>query len=711
MADDNTMSGGSQFGGRYNAPSTFLGSNTSSAPSRSSRGSAGSDGDGAGTGGGGTDGKGDAAQDTPGGEGDARSPDGGSEDSKGWSAGGSGGSSGGTSDGKHKSDYDWSKLKKASVTTLSDRWKGIVDVNDRVESIDWGKATDIVRKRSFVNDLGYATWSREQPSGSESGIEWGMYNEDSIRYAVLQMLSWYDPYKVGGRSVLKTNQGGLSNKEVDTNQDMMWPMLTSAVKSELETYFKNKWPNRHETNTVRWDTDWVRSGSVNVSYLGHLYQDPEAEHNYKNLEEGEAFQSRDVKTGMYVHWTGILPVAEPEYLSQLQGRKSSDNEILWDEWRSPSENHWVSGISDINQYYWGKEVKVFDNGASRLGRVNRREQFKTKQDNWVFFKYLDGPGRWHIPWDYERVREPAKATIRNEDGAEMTDFTGWWFWSEKGGGDGQNVGGCAWGNLFYGAQLDYINPGGTVQNPKVPWFKISKFLFMVEADAFNLRGYLSDGATSDTIKVSGKPAIRPAHETAPSPLPQMRDDPAKWDGEDLAQMLPFSARYKSLSLGKWHLVSKNIKDEWFTASSGQAASSLNTQVTEATDASTRDQLVLLSISSCSGTWDEFDEKFALRNGSKPSESKINMQIYSPYDGFGGHSDVKKGDAIYLEPETRQDVGNPRIRDVWNSPHDYFVLGPYGAEWVGPADEKMYFCASKKELTMAGGGVDNRSKHY
>ena len=691
MADDNTMSGGSQFAGRHNSPGTFLGAPIPSTPSRSSRGSAGDSGD--------SDG------DSLG----ARSPDGGSSDSKGWSAGASGGSSGGTSDGKHKSDYDWSKLKKASVTTLSDRWKGIVDVNERVELIDWGKATDIVRKRSFVNDLGYATWSREQPNGSTPNIEWGMYNEDSIRYAVLQMLSWYDPYKVGGRSVLKTNQGGLSNKEVDTNQDMMWPMLTGAVKSELENYFKNKWASGNEANTVRWDADWVRSGSVNPFYLGGLYKNPEADGGYKNKEGGETSQSADVKTGMYVHWTGILPVAEPGYLSQLPGRTSSDNEILWDEWRSPSENHWAGGISDINQYYWGKSVKVYDNGASRLLRVNRREQFKKKQDNWVFFKYLDGPGRWHMPWDYERVREPAKATIRNEDGADMTKFTGWWFWSEKGGGDGQNIGGCAWGNLFYGAQLKYVNPGGTTQNPKEPWFSISQFQFMVEADAFNLRGYLSDGATSDTIKVSGKPAIRPAHETTPSRLPQMSDDPAKWDG--LGQTLPFSSRYNSLSLGKWHLVTNDIKDEWFTASSGQAATSLDTQVTEATDASTRDQLVLLSISSVHGTWDEFDEKFALRNGSKPSESKINMQIYSPYDGFGGHSDVKKGDAIYLEPETRQDVGNPRIRDVWNTPHDYFVLGPYGAEWVGPTDEKMYFCASKKELTMSGSAVDNRSKHY
>ena len=64
MADDNTMSGGSQFGGRYNAPSTFLGSSTSSAPSRSSRGSAGDSGD-----------SGDSLG--------ARSPDGGSSDSKG----------------------------------------------------------------------------------------------------------------------------------------------------------------------------------------------------------------------------------------------------------------------------------------------------------------------------------------------------------------------------------------------------------------------------------------------------------------------------------------------------------------------------------------------------------------------------------------------------------------------------------------------------
>ena len=180
MADDNTMSGGSQFGGRYNAPSTFLGSSTSSAPSRSSRGSAGSDGDGAGTGGGGTDGKGDAVQDTPGGEGDARSPDGGSSDSKGWSAGSKSSESGASKKHNNK-DYDWSYVKKAKLTTLSPMWdkdKGILDATTGIPTYDWSAFTTLVRQSSGAIDMGFGTYDKEQENGSGKGIEWGAYNTD-----------------------------------------------------------------------------------------------------------------------------------------------------------------------------------------------------------------------------------------------------------------------------------------------------------------------------------------------------------------------------------------------------------------------------------------------------------------------------------------------------------------------------------------------------
>ena len=85
---------------------------------------------------------------------------------------------------------------------------------------------------------------------------------------------------------------------------------------------------------------------------------------------------------------------------------------------------------------------------------------------------------------------------------------------------------------------------------------------------------------------------------------------------------------------------------------------------------------------------------------KPSEAEVRASIYSPYDGFGGNSDIKRGDPIMTNPAfnlSKDQKGPPQVRHIWNTPHDFFVLGPYGSEWVGPTEEKMYFCASKKEM--------------
>ena len=701
MADDNTMSGGSQFGGRYNAPSTFLGSSTSSAPSRSSRGSAGRDGDGAGTGGGGTDGKGDAVQDTPGGEGDARSPDGGSEDSKGWSASGRSSESGASKKHNNKG-YDWSYVKKAKLTTLSPMWdkdKGILDATTGIPTYDWPALTESVRASSSVTtyDMGFGTYDKNPENGSDKGIEWGSYNTDSIRYTVLQLLSIHDPYKFNGKSVFQKSVGGLRIKKGFGEGAMeggqyMWPFHQSKALNEFLGYFKNKFyaggKGGGASSKALSDDDWVRTGSVAPISSWQWYWD---HHANKTRDDG----SRNDRTapaserGTSVMWTGILPVGRPVFLPPNGNNRTpyTGSQILWTSWKRDN-NHWAGGPTDVDQYPYS-----FPPENHRVVSSKRKE-FAEKDGNWVFFQYLKSSGLWHLPWDYDRLRRVAKSRVADIDtGDIISHFEGWYFWKDN-WSDAPSAPKLKWGNLFADSQLSIYgltSPSMGATNWNRPFLMPRGFEFIVEGDAFNMRGLLSDGKSSDTLQVSGYPALRPGHERGGVPrsignmvnkssVPKIEDEKSRYIG----------ASYDETAMGTWNTSQISDSD----------SSAITSAVELATDGTNKEQLFLLSISAFIGSWDDFDEIYGDKNFPKPSEAPVRASIYSPYDGFGGNSDIKRGDPIMTNPAfnfSKDQKGPPQVRHIWNTPHDFFVLGPYGSEWVGPTEEKMYFCASKKEM--------------
>lgn len=708
MADDNTMSGGSQFAGRYNAPSTFLGSSTSSAPSRSSRGSAGRDGDGAGTGGGGTGGKGDAAQDTPGGEGDARSPDGGSEDSKGWSAGG-GSSESGASKKHNNKDYDWSYVKKVKLTTLSPMWdkdKGILDVTTGIPTYDWPALTESVRVRSPAPtyDMGFGTYDKDPENGSDKGIGWGAYNTDSIRYTVLQLLSIHDPYKFNGKSVFQKSKGGLRIKKAATGGmdggDYMWPFHQSKELVEFLGYFKNKFhQSGNASGRALSDDDWLRTGSVAPISSWQWYWDY---HASKTVDDGSLSQRvpEMSERGSKVRWTGILPVGRPVFLPP-NGNNSTPyagdpkDQILWANWQS-DKNHWAGGPTDVDQYPYSFPPQ------NPPGRVvsSKRKEFAEKDGNWVFFQYLKDQGLWHLPWDYDRLQSVAKSRVADIDTGDIYNlFEGWYFWKDN-WSDESSAPKLKWGNLFADAQLSIYgltSPSMGTTSWDRPFLMPRGFEFIVEGDAFNMRGLLSDGTSSDTLQVSGYPALRPGHERRElrrsignmvnkGSVPKIEDEKSRYIG----------ANYIETKIGTWNSSKLDLR----TSGTGAPGADVVSAVQSATDGTNKEQLFLLSINAFIGSWDDFDDIYGDKNFPKPSEAPVRTSIYSPYDGFGGNSDIKRGDPILtniaMNPLTSLKEP-PQVRQIWNTPHDFFVLGPYGSEWVGPTEEKMYFCASKKEM--------------
>lgn len=695
MADDNTMSGGDLFGGEYNPPSTYLGlSGDSNTASRSSRGTDGTSGDGSGTGGGGTDGKGDAVQDTPGGEGDARSPDGGSSDSKGWSAG-SKSSESGASKRHNNKDYDWSYVKKAKLTTLSPMWdkdKGILDATTGIPTYDWSAFTTLVRQSSTAIDMGFGTYDKEQENGSGKNMVWGAYNTDSIRYAVLQLLSIWDPYKFNGKSVFLKDKGGLRIKNAATGGmdggDYMWPFHQSKELVEFLNYFKNKF---YGNGSALSDDDWVRTGSVAPISSWQWYWD---HHANRGVDDGSVNPRipEMSERGSKVRWTGILPVGRPVFLPP-NGNNSTPyagdpkDQILWANWQS-DKNHWAGGPTDVDQYPYSFPVQN--------GRIvsTKRKEFAEKDGNWVFFQYLKNHGLWHLPWDYDRLQRVAKSRVADIDTGDIISlFEGWYFWKDN-WSDEPSAPKLKWGNLFADAQLSIYgltSPSRGANDWNRPFLMPRGFEFIVEGDAFNMRGLLSDGTSSDTLQVSGYPALRPGHERGGGPVsignmvnkssvPKIKDEKGRH----------FSVAYEEKAMGTWNTSEVSDSD----------SSAITSAVELATDGTNKEQLFLLSISAFIGSWDDFDDIYGDKDFPKPSEAEVRASIYSPYDGFGGNSDIKRGDPIMTNPAfnlSKDQKGPPQVRHIWNTPHDFFVLGPYGSEWVGPTEEKMYFCASKKEM--------------
>ena len=698
MADDNTMSGGDLFGGEYNPPSTYLGlSGDSNTASSSSRGTDGTSGDGSGTGGGGTDGKGDAVQDTPGGEGDARSPDGGSSDSKGWSAGSKSSESGASKKHNNK-DYDWSYVKKAKLTTLSPMWdkdKGILDATTGIPTYDWSAFTTLVRQSSTAIDMGFGTYDKEQENGSGKGIEWGAYNTDSIRYAVLQLLSIWDPHKFDGKSVFQKSYGGLRMKKGFGEGAMeggqyMWPFHQSKELNEFLGYFKNKFyaggNGGGASSQALSDDDWLRTGSVAPISSWQWYWD---HHANRAVDDGSVNPRipEMSERGSKVRWTGFLPVGSPVF---LPGDKSSaatvysggaDKQILWTSWKR-SSNHWSSGPTDVDQYPYSFPLE-----NHRIVSTKRKE-FAEKDNNWVFFSYHERAGLWHIPWDYQRLGMRAKTRpVTLDTGNVISVFDGSWFWAENSFED-SGAPYLKWGNLFVDAQLSIYgltSPSRGANNWDRPFLMPRGFEFIVEGDAFNMRGLLSSGTSSDTLQVSGYPPLRPAHERGR--IPRAIEIRERIDREKNGFG---SASYSEVATGTWNTSQIDDSD----------SSAITSAVELATDGTNKEQLFLLSISAFIGSWDDFDDIYGHKDFPKPSEAEVRASIYSPYDGFGGNADIKRGDPILTDPTynlSKDQKGPPQVRHIWHTPHDFFVLGPYGSEWVGPTEEKLYFCASKKEM--------------